>query len=67
MFSISLLHATPQSKWSAGYQNIQDAVIVGFNLGIGSGERATNGFTGDFQVSTPQPNPIYSWSWNFNL
>lgn len=52
---------------AVGYTNIQDAVIVGFRLDIGSFERNATGFTGDFLVSTPRPQPIYSWTWNFNV
>jgi len=50
---------------TATYNNIMSAVIVGFRLDIGSSEAGTTAFTGDFKVSTPRPDPIYSWSWDF--
>jgi hypothetical protein len=44
-----------------------DAQIVGFRLDIGSFERNTTALTGEFKVSTPRPNPIYEWSWDFGV
>lgn len=54
-----------QPAGSAGYRAINDAVITGFQLTIGSGENGVTAYTADFRVSTPRPNPIYSWAWDF--
>jgi len=52
---------------SPGYKAINDAVITGFQLTIGSGENGVTSYTADFKVSTPRPNPIYSWAWDFGV
>ena len=54
-----------QPVGSPGYRAINDAVITGFQLTIGSGESPTTAYTAEFKVSTPRPSPTYSWSWDF--
>lgn len=38
---------------------------MGMQLSIGGGENGVTAYTADMSVSSPRPNPIYSWTWNF--
>lgn len=60
-----LTHFIFSPTQTVGYQAINDAIIQGFQLTIGSSESAVTVFTANYEVSTPRPDPIYSWSWEF--
>lgn len=55
----------PAAAAYGGPRAYDEAVIIGFQITIGSGEADITAFVNYFKVSTPRPNPIYDWTWDF--
>jgi hypothetical protein len=49
----------------SGLLAYNEAIIIGFQVTIGSGESDVTAFVKDYRLSTPRPNPIYDWTWEF--
>lgn len=56
---------SPLAANVGGPRAYEEAVIIGFQVTIGGSEPDATTFVKDFKLSTPRPNPIYDWTWEF--
>ncbi len=57
---------SPEAADYGGPRAYDEAVILGFQITIGGSEKSATAFVKDFKLSTPRPNPIYDWTWEFS-